>query len=1000
GHPAIESSQGSCTAAMGTFTCTIGSLASSATATITLQVNIHPSALGVITNTVFVTSTEGFSNTAAVTSTIVSEADLQLVKNDIEDPVNVGSPLTYTIDVINAGPSTVLSATITDTLPLNMMGTAAGLGWNCTAGNTMTCTIASLLPGTYLDAIVITTTSPITEGVITNTAGITSSLTPETVITNNVVYEDTTVVRLANLAITKEDSPDPVLPGATLTYTITVLNNGPYTATNVIVTDTLPSGLTANLVNTAGWLCAPQIGDALFCGLTSLSPSEVASYTITATAPVSGFLINTAVVSSDILDPDLEDNEAAAFTAIERVSDLSIHKTDAVDPVLAGETITYTVVVTNEGPLPAGVLTTTVERRNGGDINVPILAGESSRYPSSIFIDSVPGLVRNITVTLENVSHTFPQDLSILLVGPTGQSVILMSEAAGGQDADNVTLTFNDSGTPVPTNGLLTDTLVYRPSNYGLSTPFPAPAPAGPYGGSLSAFNNSSPNGQWRLYVIDTVDSDGGVIDGWRLEITAATTDTVTMAEFLPTTSTPSMTSTPAGWQFDALSTHEWAYVTNQLAVGQPVSFTIAVTAPITPGVITNTAVITTTGLDLITSNNTAVITTTVLPLVDLVITKTAAALTAPIGYPIVYTLTVGNHGPSPAIAPITLTDSLPPALTSVTVITNGWNCDTSNLPELSCTIDSLGVGLAPELVVMAQLPVTKGMLTNTAVVTSTLAETDTSNNEAAVTITVSDIPIQGLVATNSSPHVLNVETLLQASIVTGTNVSYVWNLGDGTIISGNPISHTYPTTGTFTAVVTASNDVSVMTASTLVMIDGYNTLYLPVIGHQFVDAPDLEVISLTVSSNNVTIVIANNGGEDAADEFWVDFYVNPFVVPVGPNDIWQNSGGSGAVWGIEGSAIPLAPGETLTLTLNDAYYRPAFSSLTFPITAGSQTYAHVDSANANTTSGAVLENHELLGLPYNNILGPVTSTADVQPITAAPTDRPPLSNKLPPRPH
>ena len=58
---------------------------------------------------------------------------------------------------------------------------------------------------------------------------------------NNTDTEDTTVTPVADLVISKSDSPDPVYAAGTLTYTITVTNNGPSTATNVVVTDTYPS---------------------------------------------------------------------------------------------------------------------------------------------------------------------------------------------------------------------------------------------------------------------------------------------------------------------------------------------------------------------------------------------------------------------------------------------------------------------------------------------------------------------------------------------------------------------------------------------------------------------------------------------------------------------------------------------------------------------------------------------------------------------------------------
>jgi hypothetical protein len=77
-------------------------------------------------------------------------------------------------------------------------------------------------------------------------------------------------------------------------------------------------------------------------------------------------------------------------------------------------------------------------------------------------------------------------------------------------------------------------------------------------------------------------------------------------------------------------------------------------------------------------------------------------------------------------------------------------------------------------------------------------------------------------------------------------------------------------------------------------------------------------------------------------------------------------------VWGITGGALPLAPGASITLKLGDAYYRADKSALGVSLPAGARVYAQVDSANAGTTYGGVLETHESDGGAYNNIAASV----------------------------
>jgi uncharacterized repeat protein (TIGR01451 family) len=248
------------------------------------------------------------------------------------------------------------------------------------------------------------------------------------------------------------------------------------------------------------------------------------------------------------------------------------------------------------------------------------------------------------------------------------------------------------------------------------------------------------------------------------------------------------------------------------------------------------------------------------------------------------------------------------------------------------------------------------------------------------VIITVSNVAISGLSAANSSPTRISNPTALTATITGGTNVVYQWNFGDGTSSGSGAVTvHTYPAVGTYTATVTATNSINTLTATTIVSITNAR-LFLPIVANNFVDAPDLIVSKLIASSHAVTVVIQNIGTTPVADEFWVDFYVNPLPVPTGVNQVWSDGRSTqGVVWGITSSAFPaLVPGGKLTLTLSSLYYRSDLSHLT-GISIGTAVYAQVDSANTSTTYGGVQETHEINGLPYNNISGPIASTLSIE---------------------
>jgi subtilisin-like proprotein convertase family protein len=149
--------------------------------------------------------------------------------------------------------------------------------------------------------------------------------------------------------------------------------------------------------------------------------------------------------------------------------------------------------------------------------------GPASPYPATINIAGLAGTVSRVTVQLNNISHTNPDDVDVLLVTPTGQQVLLMSDCGGGEDLVNVNLTFDDDAAALPNTSLVTAG-TYKPTNFGLGDSFAASAPTGPYPDppQLAVCNGINPNGAWKLYVMDDLTGRGGEITGgWSLTVTA-----------------------------------------------------------------------------------------------------------------------------------------------------------------------------------------------------------------------------------------------------------------------------------------------------------------------------------------------------------------------------------------------------------------------------------------------------------------------------------------------
>lgn len=145
--------------------------------------------------------------------------------------------------------------------------------------------------------------------------------------------------------------------------------------------------------------------------------------------------------------------------------------------------------------------------------------------------------------------------------------------------------------------------------------------------------------------------------------------------------------------------------------------------------------------------------------------------------------------------------------------------------------------------------------------------------------------------------------------------------------------------------------------------------IYLPIITKNAISASDLVIDSLNASSSEVTVVLRNGGNTAITDAFWVDIYFNPSQTP-SLNKPWPTIASRGLVWGVQGAGLPLDPGESLTLTLGDAFYFPQFSS-TLPLPVGATVFGLVDSVDFSTTFGVLQESSEA-----NNLFGPVLSTA------------------------
>ncbi|MCX6291170.1 MAG: proprotein convertase P-domain-containing protein, partial [Bacteroidetes bacterium] len=145
-------------------------------------------------------------------------------------------------------------------------------------------------------------------------------------------------------------------------------------------------------------------------------------------------------------------------------------------------------------------------------------------YPSTVSVSGFTGNLLDVNVSM-TLSHTYPDDIDILLESPSGQQMILLSDCGGTNDFINTTIVFNDSASANASDAGAIPAGSYKPTNITSPDPFAAPgpgsftAPVGSASTPLSIFNGTNPNGTWKLYVVDDLSGDAGSISTWSLKI-------------------------------------------------------------------------------------------------------------------------------------------------------------------------------------------------------------------------------------------------------------------------------------------------------------------------------------------------------------------------------------------------------------------------------------------------------------------------------------------------
>lgn len=243
-------------------------------------------------------------------------ADLSIDKVVNLANANRGDNVIYTLTLNNNGPANTNHVEVTDALPAGttfvdstpsqgVYDDAAGIWY---LGAVAASGTATLDIEVTIDAAAV---SP-----VTNTATITNSSQVDNNAANNSDDAETTLPPAADLVIVKTDSQDPSTINGSLGYMLDVTNNGPDTATNVVVTDTLPGNVTFQSASTSQGACS-ESGGTVTCNVGDIANGDSVEVNILVTAPPTpGTITNTASVTSDTDDPDTANNTDSEDTQI------------------------------------------------------------------------------------------------------------------------------------------------------------------------------------------------------------------------------------------------------------------------------------------------------------------------------------------------------------------------------------------------------------------------------------------------------------------------------------------------------------------------------------------------------------------------------------------------------------------------------------------------------------------------------------------------------------
>lgn len=497
----------------------------------------------------------------------------------------------------------------------------------------------------------------------------------------------------ANLSIEKTAFPTIANVGEEINYTITVRNNGPDPATDVVLTDAVPAHACLTSISTS-----PQLGCFSYANSVIRWPigqlDNQATVTLTASvipqiAPDT--LTNVATVTwyADGLPfPNSSSDDATVVVSGTSVpeADLAITKVSCPPSIIAGDSLTYQLRVTNNGPSTATDVLVT-------DTLPPGITPVSA--VSDTGVCTING--QNVTCLIGTMAANERVSIAIEALTSTPGTFMNSCNVTGSVPDPNITNNTDSAYTEV------------HPGSF------------------LSISKTASPDpvivGELLTYEITVHNSNSSEATGVKVtEVLPLSVDVISIS-----CNQGSDCCTPIGL-------NQYLCQLGTIPANGTAGITIKV-RPQEPGCITNSATLESTSINLNPCTTKSTTTSVLRPVADVAITKNHCPEKVAICTPITYTITVTNNGPSPATGVI-VTDQLPSCVEVLRVCTNQGHCLRQCNKEITCQLGTLAIG-ATAIIDITVKPCLTGTITNTAFVTANENDIFPENNQAIDSVTV-----------------------------------------------------------------------------------------------------------------------------------------------------------------------------------------------------------------------------------------------------------------------